>query len=302
VNYERCLNTRRGPIPFPAYIPVTTYGDSYPLDDLIRPYLPRLAPAVMVSYSFAQAMKEPPAVPVLIDSGGFISLFKNARTEERDGMGVTIVEQPDGTEEVLDPLTVLEFQEEKADVAFTLDFPIPPKMDLDEARKRQDLTIKNAVWALRNRRRKDLVLYACIQAWDVDSARACAEAYAGLAFDGIAIGGLATRSRDMGFVLGIVEAVRSIEPDKPLHIFGLGKPETVRELFAAGVDSIDSSAYVKAAADGKRWDTGSVVKGATSFERLEIALRNLTYAARPQLPLSWELWEEPGRYCCSEAM
>jgi tRNA-guanine family transglycosylase len=287
VAHERFLETRRGRIPFPAYIPVTTYGDSYPLDNLIRPYLPRLAPAVMVSYSFAQAMKEPPSVPVLIDSGGFISLFKNARTEERDGMGVTIVTKPDGTEEALDPLTVLEFQEEKADVAFTLDFPIPLGMDLAEARQRQALTIKNAIWALRNRRRKDLALYACVQAWDADSARTCAEAYSGQGFEGIAIGGMVPRSRDLGLVLSIVEAVRAVEPDKPLHVFGLGKPATVRELFAAGVDSIDSSSYVKAAADGKRWDTGEVLKGLTSFERLEIALRNLSHATRPVLPLGW---------------
>ncbi|WP_347841613.1 tRNA-guanine transglycosylase [uncultured Draconibacterium sp.] len=287
MEHERFLDTQRGRIPFPAYIPVTTYGDSYPLDNLIRPYLPRLAPAVMVSYSFAQAMQELPSVPVLIDSGGFVSLFKNARTGERDGMGVTIVTKPDETEEVLDPMTVLEFQEEKADVAFTLDFPIPPGMEMPEARERQKLTIANAIWAVRNRRRKDLALYGCVQAWDPDSARACAEAYADHEFDGIAIGGMVPRSRDLGLVLAIVEAVRAVEPDKPLHVFGLGKPETVRELFAAGVDSIDSSAYLKAAADGKRWDTGQVIDGATSFERLEIALRNLSCATRPVLPLGW---------------
>ena len=39
--------------------------------------------------------------------------------------------------EVLTPRDVLEFQEEHADVAFTLDFPIPPKSEKSEAERRQ---------------------------------------------------------------------------------------------------------------------------------------------------------------------
>ena len=45
---EKALETPSGTIRFPAYIPVTTFGEKYPLDRLIQPYLPRLAPAVMV--------------------------------------------------------------------------------------------------------------------------------------------------------------------------------------------------------------------------------------------------------------
>ena len=47
------LVTRGGLIQFPAYIPVTTFGEKYPLDDLVRPYLPRLASAIMVSKYYA---------------------------------------------------------------------------------------------------------------------------------------------------------------------------------------------------------------------------------------------------------
>jgi hypothetical protein len=36
----RTLSTRAGTIKFPAYIPVTTFGNKYQLDNLIRPYLP----------------------------------------------------------------------------------------------------------------------------------------------------------------------------------------------------------------------------------------------------------------------
>jgi len=59
------------------------------------------------------------------------------------------------------------------------------------------------------------------------------------------------RARDRALVLDCVRAARREIPDLPLHVFGPGNPSFLEELFAAGVDSVDSSAYVKAAADGK---------------------------------------------------
>ncbi len=283
---SQTLMTRRGPIEFPAYIPVTTFGDRYPLDRLIAPYLPRLAPAVMVSYHYARQMVEPPRIPMMVDSGGFASLFDRASIKTVDGLGIIELESDTGTNRI-EPSAVLELQEEIADVAFTLDFPIPPRMAPAEARKRLELTIANAHWALANRRRRDLPLYACVQAWDSKSARECARAYRDAAFDGIAIGGLVPRVRDMKFVLEIVEAVRSEVGDLPLHVFGLGKPGVVARLYSAGVDSVDSSSYVKLAADGRLWaDSGFHLPDASPTERLHLALCNLAYATGRPLPLS----------------
>ena len=100
-------------------------------------------------------------------------------------------------------MDVLELQERIADVAFTLDFPIPPGMDAMEAHRRQHLTIANALWALQNRRRHEMPLYACVQAWDPMSASACAERLALEPFDGLALGGMVPRARDMELVLAI---------------------------------------------------------------------------------------------------
>ena len=46
--------------------------------------------------------------------------------------------------------------------------------------------------------------------------------------------------------------LRSVDAERPLHVFGIGLPDLVKELFARGVDSVDSSNYVRAAGDGKR--------------------------------------------------
>ncbi|MCP4542408.1 MAG: tRNA-guanine transglycosylase [Chloroflexi bacterium] len=282
---KRTLVTRRGVIRFPAYIPVTTFGDRYPLDKLVQPYLPRLAPAMMVSYYYARQIEGTLRLPLLVDSGGFVSLFKSAQVIQTGKLGTIQIANDDGVD-TIHPKDVLDLQERIADVAFGLDFPIPPSMDEKKAQHRMDLTIANAYWALENRRRKDLPLYACVQAWDADSARQCAQAYAGAAFDGIAIGGLVPRARNLDLVLSIVKAVRMEVSDLPLHVFGLGKPEIANALFEVGTDSVDSSSYVKLAADGRLWSHPRMhYQDPSPIDRLHLALCNLALATGQALPL-----------------
>jgi tRNA-guanine family transglycosylase len=276
---KRRLETASGVIDYPAYIPVTTYGDTYPLDALIQPYLPRLAQAIMVSFHYAQAMNKKPRIPILIDSGGFAALFQGSEITEEHGLG--ILRLPDGDKiDELTPMRVLDFQEQHADVGFTLDFPIPPDTDRYEADRRMRLTCANAVWALENRRRKEMRLFACIQGLEADDYLKVAGELAGQAFDGFAIGGLVPRARDRDLIESVVVGVLERIGDRPLHVFGMGKPETTQRLFDLGVDSVDSSSYVKLAADGKSWiDTESHDDPATT-DRLLLALSNLAEASR----------------------
>jgi len=284
----RQITTRKGVIQFPTYVPVTTFGKKYPLDDLVRPYLPRLAQAVMVSYHYAKQQDRPLRLPMFVDSGGFASLFERAIVEEHFGLGV--IRLPRANEDGFDEICaqdVLEFQEKTADVAFTLDFPIPPGRALSEAIQRQDLTIKNAIWAIKNRRRKDLLLYACVQGWDEPSYLACAKSYVDYPFDGIAIGGLVPRIKDTALVENVIREIRAIFPSTPIHVFGLGQPNLVKRLFTAGADSVDSSAYVKLAADGRLWGQKTSQAGLIGpTERMQIALLNLANANNRTLPLS----------------
>ena len=272
------LITRKGTIPFPAYIPVTTFGKKYPLDDLIRPYLPRLASAVMVSYHYAKQMDKPMRIPMMVDSGGFASLFENAKIRKSKGMGILEYKQDENTIEKTTPSDVLSLQENIADVAFTLDFPIPPKMSKTDAKKRYDLTIANAFWALENKRRKDLPLYACLQYWDVESAKQCAQIYAKANFDGIAIGGLVPRAKNVKLIKQIITTVCNEAPNKFVHVLGIGKVELVQQLFSLGVHSVDSSSYVRNAVSGKQ--------DKSTFEMLNRALINLAQGSQQTLPLS----------------
>lgn len=73
----RQLVTRSGTIKLPTYVPVTTFGGKYPLDDLVRPYLPRLASAAMVSWHYAKQMERKIPMPLFVDSGGFAATSRN---------------------------------------------------------------------------------------------------------------------------------------------------------------------------------------------------------------------------------
>ncbi len=282
----RQLPTRSGVITYPAYVPVTTFGKKYPLDDLVRPFLPRLAPAVMVSHFYARQAEERPALPVMVDSGGFVSLFERASVEEEGGLGVIRLQGLED-EEILTPASVLTFQEEFADVAFTLDFPIPPSRAAEEGERRLRLTVANALWALDNRRRRDLPLFACVQGWDTESYLRCAKRYLDLGFDGIAIGGLVPRISVRELIADVVRSIRELFPVLPLHVFGLGQPGLVQHLFDLGVDSVDSSTYVKLAADGQTWDRKTAATDLSPLDRMHLALANLATASQRALPLGF---------------
>ncbi len=296
-NPPRTLQTRRGQITFPTFLPVTTFGERFPLDRLIRLYLPRLSQAILVSYHYAAKLdeepEEHPGVPLFIDSGGFALLFDGARLEKSQGhFGIRTTQG-----EFLSPSAVLERQMKHAEIGATLDFPIPPQCKTNRERKRRfDATLSNAEWALENNRRPDLHLFASLQCWDADSAKEAARSYAqmqhhGRRFAGIAIGGLVPRLRDQEYVRKTIEAVRE-QWDGPIHVFGVGSPGMVRNCILWGADSTDSTSYVKYAANGQSLNPRiprTPEAQLTPLGRMTLALRNLAHLMDPvndHLPLS----------------
>lgn len=264
------IKTAHGDIVFPAFFPVTTFGDKYPLDKLVQPYLKRVNPCLMLSHFYAQKMKRRPNMPIFIDSGGFAGLFEGSVFKDY-GDHASIITK-DGDE--IDPLDVLHFQEKNADLGATLDFIIPPKTELAEAKRRLDLTLKNARYALSqiSTRGSRLFLYASLQCWDPESAHRAAEEYVNMGFKGIAIGGMVPRVRDIEYVKSIVKAVRESAPKCAIHVFGIGSTKLIPQLIDCGADSFDSSGYVRAAV-GTREKTSEL---AGLHTNLYSALRNLS--------------------------
>lgn len=238
------LVTAHGTITFPAFLPVTTFGDKHPLDGLVRPYLKRTNPCLMLSHYYAQKMKKRPDMPIFIDSGGFAGLFEGS--EFIDHGDHASIKVKDGDE--INPLDVLRFQEKHADLGATLDFIIPPKTEVHEAKRRLELTLKNANFAFKHRSPdSNLLLYASLQAWDATSARYVTSKFMRMGFSAIAIGGMVPHARDVDYLKSIVTAVRETAPKALIHVFGIGNPDVIPTLLAAGADSFDSSNYVRTA-------------------------------------------------------
>lgn len=268
--------TPHGLVRMPTYMPVTTFGDTYPLDDLIRPYLPRVSDCLMASFHYARPMVVRPSMPLFVDSGGFAALLPGATIESQsDGTGAIRVQAEEG-EDLLTPALVLAFQERIADFGATLDFPIPPQCDPTEAKRRQDLTIANAKWALGHRQVSTMRLFGCVQGWDCESYVACARQLLDAGFTDLAIGGLVPRLHDRALVQSIVESIAALGP-LLLHAFGVGSPEMARLVVAAGATSVDSSSYVQSSLHGSCWD-GTQFDDPSVFERVRLALRNVEIA------------------------
>ncbi len=239
------LKTKHGIISFPTFMPVTTFGDKYPLDKMVQPYLKRTSQCLMVSYYYAKQMKKRPNMPIFIDSGGFAGLFEGS--EIVDNGEYACIRTKDGEE--LNPSDILNYQIKNADIGATLDFIIPPGLSKAECVRRQDLTIKNALYTLKHNKDKDLILFASLQCWDEESAHHCAKVYANAGFIGIAIGGMVPRAKDKEYIKNTVRAVREAAPDCIVHVFGCGNESLISQLIEAGADSFDSSSYIRNAID-----------------------------------------------------
>lgn len=252
------------------YVPVVTYSDAFQLDSMLRPFLKDAADAVMVSYLYATNITEDNKIPLphYVDSGGFAAIYEGNTITEEDGLGVLRLKHGP----VIHPREVLDLQEKWADVAFTLDFIIPPGTLDPEVKRRYRLAHQNALWALANKQKESMRLYASVQVHDQDTMVKLIRRYDQLPFDGIALGGLVPYAKSYMLLKKMVaEALK--HTSKPVHVFGIGHPSTVKMLQDLGVDSVDSSSFARTALSGEHW--GGKRYRISPTVQLNLALLNL---------------------------
>ncbi|MGG6262818.1 tRNA-guanine transglycosylase [Leptolyngbya sp. AN03gr2] len=300
----RTLFTDRGTIKFPCVLPVTTLGQRYSqTDNLVRPFLKHIASGAMSNTYYAQKMKpdQHPGCPLWLDSGGFALLkYSNAsvKVQQHTAGGqrwilgnIVLPDENQDSTQVITPSKVLSTQSRLADVALTLDLPCPPSLERSEANRRIELSKTNALWA--KNYCQTIPLYAVIPVWDISSSVALAKCYTEAQFDGIAIGGLIPRLRDIEFVIELVKNIRNTT-NLPLHALGIGTPSLIKLMFELGIDSTDSSSYVKHAANGKCWSNPNAeFKSPSPLERRDMALLNLitaTQASSNQTSTLFQSW------------
>lgn len=170
----------------------------------------------------------------------------------------------------LNPIEILRIQEDiGADIASTLDIPILPQDNITNYQHANYLktSIKNAILSSRKKEREDMLLFAAIHGNDISVMMNTID-YLNKkgTFDGFAIGGLIAKRSDLKTVVDIIIAVRKKIGEKPLHVFGLGGPSMIPLLTYIGVDSFDSSSFLKAGSNRIYFVPG---EGSIEFREME---------------------------------
>lgn len=167
------------------------------------------------------------------------------------------------------PQKILEVQEKmNADIYATLDLPIMPGMRSEEKLKRIKTNIKSAL-EISKEKESDALLYASIHGHKPKTIRNSIKYLEKRGnFDGYALGGLVPIQFNYSKVFDLVLAAR-LATDKPLHVFGLGGLLYQHLLMYLGVDSFDSTAFIRCGSHRSYFVPGFRDHPMEDFENME---------------------------------
>ena len=145
----------------------------------------------------------------------------------------------------MDPTELIRYQETNADVAFTIDVPLPKGLPVADISDNVRRTIQYAVTMVDARMNPSLKLYAVVHALSYDDARKVTSQYEKHPFDGYAVGSLVPRKNKYELMAEVIAGVRSAT-DRPTHVFGISGFNSIYLLARLRVDSYDSQTFVQA--------------------------------------------------------
>jgi len=163
------------------------------------------------------------------------------------------------------------FQERiESDFPVILDIPVQPDDIYEIANNKVDATINRARENIKRRSNENCVWFGPIHGGKYhDLLTRCINEMNKLDFGVYAIGGLVKYFLDYRFDVAIqilLNVKKSINPNKPLHIFGLGLPQFFSLAVACGCDLMDSAAYILFAKENRYFTLST---GTKKLEELE---------------------------------
>ncbi len=193
--------------------------------------------------------------PILTDSGGF-QVFSLADLRRVDDDGVTFTSHLDGSTHRLTPERAMEIQALLgSDVAMAFDQLVDPGLPRAEVAEAMERTHRWAERSLAARGRPDQAVFGIIQGGvDRELRRMSVAAIAGLAFDGIAVGGLSVgeSKADMAATLEVVAETLGADT-RPRYLMGVGSPVDFFTAVEHGIDLFDCVLPTRVARTGQVW-------------------------------------------------
>ncbi|MFP4573932.1 MAG: tRNA guanosine(34) transglycosylase Tgt [Desulfobacterales bacterium] len=270
------LNTARGPVKTPVFMPVGTLGT---VKALSPEELLECGAQIILANTYHLYLRPGCEViglfdglhgfmnwkgPILTDSGGF-QIYSLAKMSEITKDGYAFQSHIDGSRHIITPEDAVKIQAAlNSDIMMCLDQCISYPADEKEAKKAHSLTVS---WAKRCKEQKektnnsaDSLLFGIIQGGMYRGLRKLSvEAITNLDFSGYALGGLSVgEPRELMY-----ETARFTLPllpeKKPRYVMGVGRPEDLVEMVGFGADMFDCVMPTRNARNGQLFtETGTI--------------------------------------------
>ena len=267
------INTTRGFIDTPAFMPVGTVGSvrSVSPDEVAS-----TGAQVILGNTFHLMLRPGTEIinlhgslhdfmgwagPILTDSGGF-QVWSLAKKKDIKEDGVTFRSPVDGSSVFLGPETSMQVQRALgSDIVMCFDECTDYPATVDQARESMALSLR---WAERCRNYSlapEQALFGIAQGGMHEALRLEAlERLQEIGFDGYALGGLSVGEpkEDM---LRILDAIAPAMPtDQPRYLMGVGKPEDLLAGVACGIDMFDCVLPTRNARNGWLYTRRGIVR------------------------------------------
>src|SRR5262245_16307583 len=211
--------------------------------------------------------------PILTDSGGF-QVMSLAQLRKLDEQGVTFQSHIDGARYELTPERSIEIQGLlDSDIQMQLDECVALPAAADDVERAMELSLR---WAERCKaafgEQPGKAMFGIVQGGDVAKLRErSADALAGLALKGYAVGGLAV-GEPQEVMLDMLEVTGPRLPvEKPRYLMGVGTPDDILKSVARGIDMFDCVMPTRAGRHGLAYT-----------RRGKVNLRNARHADDPR--------------------
>lgn len=256
------LETARGEVPTPAFMPVGTRATvrAVGVDDLEA-----VGARMVLANTYHLLLRPGPDVvaaaggvqrfmgwdrPMLTDSGGFQVFSLDPRVDEG---GVRFRSTYDGSAVSLTPESSMAAQQAiGADIAMVLDHLVGLPAPGDVVRDAMERTLR---WSERARAvhdRPDQALFGIVQGGvDPELRSESARRTAGLDLDGFGIGGLSVGESPHERALALEAVAAELPPARPRYVMGLGDVAGVLDAVARGFDLFDCVWPTRLARHGK---------------------------------------------------
>lgn len=281
------LQTRRGVIETPVFMPVGTQGTVKAVSPL---ELHDLGAQIILGNTYHLHVRPGEKViarqgglhkfmgwqrPILTDSGGF-QVFSLARLRKVTEEGVYFQNHLDGTPTLISPERSMEIQRDLgSDIVMAFDECPPHPCSYEEASRSLELTLRWAArsrsWWEREANEDRPLVFGIVQGSSYAALRErSVSGLVEIGFDGYAIGGVSVGEPESEMMRAIESAEAFLPLDCARYAMGLGTPPQMIEMIARGVDMFDCVLPTRIARNG------------TAFTRYCcLSLKNAAFAEDP---------------------